>query len=1241
MNGKMKLRSILILCLMAVIVVMLSAAGPLAAGTNAFSLTTQVDPPGSGTVNVNPGPPYSENQVVTLTATPAAGYIFDRWVVADNTGWWDAGWDYRVEVTAAAAGFARKDKPAEFDLNFTQLWNSLGKTGTLDPNSIRVVEVNAGGDVIDDTVAFQFDKATDYNAATKAAGTLVLIMEGNTAAGANRRYHVYFDVTGKGFSAPSITPQVVLTEQSDESVPAFKLKTNNGTFFIHKPGGGVSSYNDVDGIDWVSWNNAAGSAGKFRGIPNAVGGSNSGFHPGNGTMEGTVLSTGPIKTTLYFRLKSPGSCNIQRWEGTFEIYPNYTTFTMLRACISSALGYKFWLLYEGTPGGLLEPTKDFVVFSNGSQINTGQTRDGDLPNEEWAFVADPDSGAAGRAMYLINHTDDTQNDTYFPSTANDMTILGFGRTGATLLIPGDTVPREYSFGLMDETTFDGAKPIIYNVYKPMDVTVGEAESRSGASLGTQNPVEFTITGEHTIIAKFKPAQYTVTVDVSPAGVGTTTRTPDKATYNHGEQVTLAAAPTAPGYNFVRWEGDVTGTENPITVPVTKNMNVTAVFAQAFTVTTAANPPAGGSVILDPSGPSYAPGTQVTVTAAPNSGYTFTGWGDGLTGVENPTVVTVNSSLNIIANFGEPQYTFNAVSNGNGTVDWTPKKDSYASGEKVTVTATPDSGFAFNGWTGSIISSINPLEVTMAGNISLAANFVGTQTYTVNVTVPGGGGTVNKNPPGPNYPAGSTVTLTAVPAAGKRFVEWGGDATGSDNPKTITVNGNMNITAAFADDGYPLNVTIAPAEGGSVSKQPNQPFYPAGTVVTLVATANTGWTFAGWSGDATGTNSTTTVTVAEGGSDVTASFTSSGPFTLKIDPNLGNGTGSVSVVPQKPQYQFGETVTLTATPAAGSAFTGWSGSATGTKNPLTVTMNANKTIAATFSIVSGKPQSDNFNMCGLDPRWEKVDPLGGASFKMNLQQLQITVPEGSTHNVWSDGNNAPRVMQAADNLDFEYVVKFDSQVTQNYQMQGLIIEESAGRFVRFDFEYNNNSVKAYAATFYDGTSKKRISIDIDPAQAVYLRVTRGGVKWIMYFSGNGTDWTTAGQFNNFELVVTKVGIFAGNVRPKEDVPAPAHTAIVDFFQNVAQGPIGEDRPLLTINTEGNGMVATNPPFSQLACNQTVNLTAQPGGGAQFIGWSGDITGTQTSASLLLNGPKTVTASFTGTKENKLFLPVIIR
>jgi uncharacterized repeat protein (TIGR02543 family) len=1224
-----------------------AATRPIAAEADAFSLTTQVSPPGSGSVNVNPGPPYNENDVVTLTATPNAGFVFDRWVVEDDGNWWDAAWDYRVEVTAGAASTARKNKPAEFSLNFTQLWSSLGKTGTLDPNSIRVVEVDGADNVIDADVPFQFDKATDYNAATKAAGTLVLIMEGNTAAGATRRYHVYFDVTGKGFSAPNVPAQVTLTtSSSDESIGAYKIQATTGTLYIHKGSGGVSSYNDLNGADWVSWKNVTGAGGKFRGIPNAGGGTNDGiFHPGSGNMTSTVLNSGPVKVTLHFLGKKIQG-DTQRWEGTFEIYPNYTVFTMVKTKVSPAKAYPFWFLYEGTPGGLLEPNTDFVVRSNGLQNLAGQTWNGDLPDEEWAYVADPNAGNGGRAIYFINHTDDTHNDTYSTDTGKLMTILGFGRQDSSPLLESSSAPRQFIFGLMDETLIDNAKPIIYNADRALNVEVGAAKARAGASLGTTNPVQFTITGEHTIIAQFKAATFQVNVGVNPPEAGAVTKTPNKTSYAYGEEVTLAAAPTAEGYSFAGWQGDVTGMTNPVTVEVTKNMVVTATFAQSFTVTAAANPAGGGVVTLDPPGPTYDPGTQVTATATANSGYTFTGWSGGLSGTETSKTFTVNGNMNIVANFAVAQYTFSATADpaAGGAVNWTPEKPLYAAGEIITVTAIPAAGYAFQNWTGSIDSNVNPLQYTVSGNGAVVAKFVATQTYPLTITVIGGGGTVTADPPNVGeYPAGTVVTLTAVPDTGKVFQGWGGDASGSALTTQVTMDAAKTVTATFSDESYPLNVTVVPPTGGTVSKEPNQTLYAPGTVVTLTASANLGWTFTGWSGDASGTDLTTTVIVPAGGADVTASFTAPGPFTLTIGPNQGSGAGTVTVEPQKSEYAYGEIVTLTATPSGGSVFAGWSGDLTGSKNPAKVTMNDDKTIAAIFIVPVG-PFSDQFDACALEPQWEFVNPLNDGSFTMNGRQLLITVPEGADHNVWSDGNNAPRVMQPADNVNFEYVVKFDSAVTQSAQMQGIIIEQDADNYARFDFEYNYSDgttdlVKAYAATITDGVAKKRLAIDIPVASAIYMRVARAGTNWRMSYSANGVDWLDVGQIKNYTLEVNSVGPFAGNVGVKGN-PAPEHTAIVDFFHNTADGPLPADAPLLNITTAGGGAVSANPPADQVACGQMVTLTATPETGYLFGSWSGDLTGSQKTATLLIDGPKDVTATFVAATMRYVMLPMII-
>ena len=156
-----------------------------------------------------------------------------------------------------------------------------------------------------------------------------------------------------------------------------------------------------------------------------------------------------------------------------------------------------------------------------------------------------------------------------------MTVLGLGRKSADYQLDPLLVPREFTFGLMEETVYADAKPVIYNAYKPLTTAVGAAEARAGANLGSTNPVNFTITGQHTITAHFKPVQYTLNVVASPDDKGSVTKSPNKSSYDFNEAVTLTATPIT-GWAFAGWSGDVTGTTNPVTVNVTKNMNLSLI-----------------------------------------------------------------------------------------------------------------------------------------------------------------------------------------------------------------------------------------------------------------------------------------------------------------------------------------------------------------------------------------------------------------------------------------------------------------------------------------------------------------------------------------------------------------------------------------------------------------------------------------------------------------------------------------
>lgn len=78
-----------------------------------------------------------------------------------------------------------------------------------------------------------------------------------------------------------------------------------------------------------------------------------------------------------------------------------------------------------------------------------------------------------------------------------------------------------------------------------------------------------------------------------------------------------------------------------------------------------------------------------------------------------------------------------------------------------------------------------------------------------------------------------------------------------------------------------------------------------------------------------------------------------PAQFKLTVTI-NGSGTVAKTPNQSTYAAGTSVSLKATPASGNQFTGWSGSATGTTNPITIVMNADKSVTATFKASTGTP-----------------------------------------------------------------------------------------------------------------------------------------------------------------------------------------------------------------------------------------------------------------------------------------------
>ncbi|WP_079701505.1 InlB B-repeat-containing protein [Daejeonella lutea] len=342
---------------------------------------------------------------------------------------------------------------------------------------------------------------------------------------------------------------------------------------------------------------------------------------------------------------------------------------------------------------------------------------------------------------------------------------------------------------------------------------------NGTAVSTSASYQFKMAGNISLVANFAPVpigQFAVNLSSSPAAGGTTT---GAGSYDTGSSVTATATANS-GFTFVDWteNGVRVSTSSSIQFFLTANRtfvaNFRAIPASQFAVILSSNPAAGGTT--DGEG-AYSSGTSVTVTAAQNVGYTFANWTDKVSGTVLSTspnyTFVLSANRTLVANFTLNTYSLvtNAV---NGTVSKTPDQTRYNHGSTVVLTATPSTGYVFSSWSGSASGSTNPLTVTMDQDKNITANFTAIPVNTFTLTVIAANGSVAKNPNQATYSSGSTVVLTATPNSGYNFTSWSGDATGSTNPLTVTMNANKVITANFSPVAAPLFSSIFGAFGGS-------------------------------------------------------------------------------------------------------------------------------------------------------------------------------------------------------------------------------------------------------------------------------------------------------------------------------------------------------------------------------------------------------------------------------------------
>jgi len=257
------------------------------------------------------------------------------------------------------------------------------------------------------------------------------------------------------FACSSAAQTVSIADAIWLEKPHFKIVTASATYLYDKAGGGFSSIIDREGKDWVQFNETGNdeypesAAGRFRGLPNFVYRSDdSGAgHPGfdRCTSEKTAPNT----------ITTQSKSGKWKWECTF--YDNYATLTMLKVDPDHA----YWLLYEGTPGGIFSPATSYWATDT-------HTPRHDAPDyyqekelfEKWSWIYFGEK-QTDRIFFIMMETPDDLEDTfgYLGSTdaglqaPDGMTVFGFGRTTNTTPLMAKA-PNRFFIGFMERAGDD-------------------------------------------------------------------------------------------------------------------------------------------------------------------------------------------------------------------------------------------------------------------------------------------------------------------------------------------------------------------------------------------------------------------------------------------------------------------------------------------------------------------------------------------------------------------------------------------------------------------------------------------------------------------------------------------------------------------------------------------------------------------------------------------------------------------
>ena len=337
---------------------------------------------------------------------------------------------------------------------------------------------------------------------------------------------------------------------------------------------------------------------------------------------------------------------------------------------------------------------------------------------------------------------------------------------------------------------------------------------------------------------------------------------------------------------------------------------------------------------------FAHGSLASITAIPDEGYVFTGWsGEGVTDANAPiTTVSMTQARSVSALFSLKSYALNLSAGEGGSVTGT---GSFVHGSLASITATPDVGYAFTGWSGEGVIDANApnTTVSMTQARSVSATF-SLNAYPLSLSAENGGGVSGAG----NFAHGSFASITAIADEGYVFTGWSGKGVIDANAPNTTVSMTQarSISALFSLKSYALNISAG--EGGSVTGTGS---FVHGSLASITATPDEGYAFTGWSGEGVTDDNALSTTISMTEPRVVSATFSLNEYALVLTGGEGGsvtGTGS---------FVHGSLASITATPDEGYTFTGWSGEgvSNASASSTVVEMTAERSVLASFRLNS--------------------------------------------------------------------------------------------------------------------------------------------------------------------------------------------------------------------------------------------------------------------------------------------------